>query len=45
MRRRMLAWTVVLTCWATLALAQQADPLPSWNDGKNDWKRIFAFEK
>jgi len=33
MRRRMLAWTVVLTCWATLALAQQADPLPSWNDG------------
>jgi phosphoserine phosphatase len=29
----MLTWTVVLTCWATVALAQQADPLPSWNDG------------
>jgi phosphoglycolate phosphatase-like HAD superfamily hydrolase len=33
MRRRILAWSVVLTCWAAVALAQQADPLPSWNDG------------
>jgi hypothetical protein len=50
-----LAFAVVACLLAAPVLAQK-DPLPSWNDGaakqgwivvsmKNDWKRIFAFEK
>ena len=26
------------------AAIAQSDPLPSWNEGAADWKKVFAFE-